>query len=149
MWQRVQTVFLVIAILALLMSLVQPIWKFEKEAYMMVLTPFYFYAESEYAYFPYSITAILAISSITVSIIEIGKFKDRMLQLKLGALNSILIAGTIFCGVYFANKMSEKFPEGQFGLGLFLPAVAVLCNFVASHFIRSDEKKIRDSDRIR
>ena len=53
-------------------------------------------------YFPYALTAILAIASITLSVIEIGKFRHRVLQMKLGALNSLLLAGTILSAFIFS-----------------------------------------------
>lgn len=149
MWQRIQTVFLIIAILSLLLSVVQPIWIISGEQSPTVLTAFYLLSDSTYNYFPYTLTAVLAIASITVAIIEIGKFRDRGLQLKLGALNSLLMAGAVILSVYFANELNGKFGAGQYGLGLYLPAVAVACNFLANRFIRRDEKLVRDSQRLR
>lgn len=100
-------------------------------------------------YMPFSITAILAVASITISIIEIGKYKNRMLQMKLGALNSLFLAGTIGSAFIFSNQFAKEFQGGQLGLGLWLPGVAVVCNLLANRFIRRDEKLVRDSNRLR
>lgn len=100
-------------------------------------------------YFPYSITAMLAVASITLAIIEIGKYSNRVLQMKLGALNSLFLAGTIAAAFIFSNNLTEEFQGGQFGLGLWLPGVAVLSNLLANRFIRKDEKLVRDSNRLR
>ena len=100
-------------------------------------------------YMPYCLTAILAISSITIAIIEIGKYKDRVLQMKLGALNSLFLAGTIVSAFVFSNNLAKEFQGGQLGLGLWLPGIAVLCNLLANRFIRRDEKLVRDSNRLR
>lgn len=149
MWQRIQTVFLLVVIISLVVSVIQPIWKFENGASLSVLTAFYFLSGEEYQYFPYSVTAILTIASITLAFISVRKFKNRLLQMKLGALNSLFIAATIMVSVYFANQLTEKFPGGKYGIGLFLPAVAVVCNFLANRFIRRDERMVRDSERLR
>jgi uncharacterized membrane protein YfcA len=149
MWQRIQTVFLLVVIISLVVSVIQPIWKFENGASLSVLTSFYFLSGEEYQYFPYSVTAILTIASITMAFISIRKFKNRLLQMKLGALNSLFIAATIMVSVYFANQLTDKFHGGKYGVGFFLPAVAVVCNFLANRFIRRDERMVRDSERLR
>ncbi len=100
-------------------------------------------------YMPYCLTAILAIASITLSLTEIRKYKDRVLQMKLGALNSLLLAGTIGSAFVFSNQLAKDFDGGKLGLGLWLPGVAVLCNVLANRFIRRDEKLVRESNRLR
>jgi len=155
MWQRIQTVFLLIAIISLITAILFPIWVHPGIGETHKLYAFHFSTLGEKGeristqYFPYCITAILAIASITLSIIEIGKYKDRMLQMKLGALNSLFLAGTIAAAFIFSNQLSKEFEGGQFGLGLWLPGIAVLGNLLANRFIRRDEKLVRDSNRLR
>lgn len=149
MWQRIQTLFLALVIIFLLVSVVKPIWIYMSGTSTNVLTAFYFLSDSTYNYFPYTFTAVLAIAAITVAFIEIGKFKNRVLQLKLGALNSLLMAGTVILSVYFSNELMKEYEGGQYGLGLYLPAAAVVCNFLANVFIRKDERLVRDSERLR
>jgi glucan phosphoethanolaminetransferase (alkaline phosphatase superfamily) len=155
MWQRIQTVFLVIAILSLVAALIFPIWIHQAIGQTHVLTAFYYSITGQSSemistdYLPYCLTAILAIASITLSIIEIRKYKDRVLQMKLGALNSLFLAGTILTGFIFSNQLTKEFQGGQFGLGLWLPGIAVVCNLLANRFIRRDEKLVRDSNRLR
>jgi hypothetical protein len=69
--------------------------------------------------------------------------------MKLGALNSLFLAGIIVCAYIFSNQLAKTFQGGQYGLGLWLPGVAVLCNLLANRFIRRDEKIVRDSNRLR
>ena len=155
MWQRIQTVFLVIAIISLIAAIIFPIWVHEAVGQTHKLFAFHYSitgqsgAMNTTEYLPYCLTAVLAIASITISIIEIRKFKDRVLQMKLGALNSLFLAGTILAAFIFSNQLSKEFQGGQFGLGLWLPGVAVLCNLLANRFIRRDEKLVRDSNRLR
>lgn len=154
MWQRIQTVFLAIAILSLVSSIFLPIWVHQEASGKTHVLYALHYSTTENGiqsatYFPYSVTAMLAIAAATLAFVEIGKYKDRLLQMKLGALNSLFMAGTIGAAVLFANQMFETFKGGSYGLGLWVPGVAVICNLVANRFIRRDEKLVRDSERLR
>jgi hypothetical protein len=155
MWQRIQTVFLVLSILSLIMAILFPIWSHNAVGQSHKLFAFHYSIIGQSGemitteYMPYCLTAILAIASITLSVIEIGKYRNRMLQMKLGALNSLFLAGTILSGFVFANGLTEEFQGGTFGLGLWLPGAAVLFNLLANFFIRKDERLVRDSKRLR
>ena len=158
MWQRIQTVFLAIVIISLIVTIFLPIWIYEDPSGKVYeLYPLHYTikttatdgADRITTYFPYSITAILAIASLTLAFIEIRKFKDRVTQMKLGALNSLFMAGTIASAVIFSNQFIKTFQGGAYGLGLWLPGVAVICNLLANRFIRRDEKLVRDSNRLR
>ncbi len=115
-----------------------------------MLTAFYYLKGGVYQYNPYSLTAVLAVASATVAFIEITKFKNRLTQIKLGALNSLFMAATIISSVWFAtNLIKANEAGGGYGLGMWLPGLAVICNLVANFFIRKDERLVRDSDRLR
>ena len=154
MWQRIQTVFLALAIISLIAAIFLPIWVFQDasgkshQLYALHYTIIENGARTT-TYFPYSITAILLIAAATLAFMEIRKFKDRITQIKLGALNSLFIAIAMCAGVYFGTTMIKTFQGGKYGLGLWLPAVAVVCNWAAIRFIKRDEKMVRDSDRLR
>ena len=154
MWQRIQTVFLVILIISLITSIFLPIWVYQDPLGQKhsLYALHYTVKQNEIAntqYFPYAITAIFSIAAITIAFIEIRKFKDRVLQMKLGALNSLFMVGTIASSVIFSNQFLKTFMAGQYGLGLWLPGVAVICNLIANRFIRRDERLVRDSNRLR
>jgi hypothetical protein len=157
MWQRIQTVFLLIVILSLGASIFLPIWMMNESQTQHVLFPLYYGTHEatqsgaglSESYIPYCITAILFIAAITIAVIEITKFKDRLLQIKLGTLNSLLLAGGLGSAVYFATSLVKTHDGGQYGLGLWLPGIAVIANWLAMRFIRRDEKLVRDSNRLR
>lgn len=166
MWQRIQTVFLVISIIALLVSLVMPIWTAighgetaESIEQSQILTPFYLTTtpagqEAKVAvpsYMPYSITAMFAVAAITLSIIEITKYRARVTQMKIGALNSFFLVGVLLCSYYFSSQLSKSLIQGggEYGPGMWLPGISVLANLLANRFIRKDEKLVRDSNRLR
>lgn len=156
MWQRIQTVFLLISIISLISAIIFPIWVHQDTLDQThKLFAFHYSITGKSGgmitenYFPYSVTAILIIAAITIAFIEIRKFKDRVLQMKLGALNSLFLTGAIASAFIFSNQLSKEFEGGQFGLGLWLPGIAVVCNLVANQFIRRDERLVRDSNRLR
>lgn len=157
MWQRIQTLFLIVVIVCQSAALLLPIWVSPvTETKTHFLYAFHYTIKEAAAtgdirtsaYMPYAITACLIIASITLAIIEIGRYKNRLLQLKLGALNSLFIASSMALALYFAYGLHGQF-GGVFGFGLWFPFGAVLSNFFSNLFIKRDEKLVRDSDRLR
>ncbi len=154
MWQRKQTIFLAITAACTGLMIFFPIWQaIDNGADKMLFALHYTVKVGELRdthYFPYALCAIFAAAATTVAILEIGKFEDRLLQLKLGALNSLLMTGAIGTAVYFATRLIKANQlGGAYGLGMYLPAVAMISNLIANRFIRKDEKLVRDSERIR
>ncbi|RAW03023.1 DUF4293 domain-containing protein [Pseudochryseolinea flava] len=157
MWQRIQTLFLIVVIASLVGSLLMPIWASQvSESKTHLLYAFHYSIKEKTAtgdtlttaYLPYALTACLMVAAITLAIIEIGRYKNRLLQLKLGALNSLFIAGAMASALYFSYQLHGQL-GGAFGFGLWLPFGAVISNFLSNQFIRRDEKLVRDSDRLR
>lgn len=157
MWQRIQTVFLVILIISLLASIFLPIWGAQEESGRSHVLYALHYSIREKgengtalnaSYLPYSLTAFLLAAAITIATIEVRQFRNRMFQMKLGALNSLFIAGSMVAAFYFANEL-RALHGGGFGFGMWLPGVAVVCNLLANQFIRRDERIVRDSERLR
>lgn len=153
MWQRIQTLFLVLVVVSMVVSLFLPIWKFVEGTKEFQLFPLHFTTiengERVTSYFPYSITAILMIAAATIGIMEIRRFDNRITQIKLGTLNSLILAGVMICVVVFYNSVTKEYGYGRYGLSLWIPFIGVACNWLAMRFIRRDEKLVRDSDRIR
>jgi hypothetical protein len=96
--------------------------------------------------------AILIVASALVAFYSISRFKNRLLQIKLGALNSLLMAGVLGLTLWISRQGEEIFTQPQYGtysLGLYLPIVAMICNILANRFIRRDENLVRSADRMR
>lgn len=159
MLQRIQTIFLLLVILFMTLSFFFPLWASVNQEgiklYELMNLKLIDYASGSGVveiFMPYCFVASLAAACITVAIIEITKFKDRLLQMKLGALNAMLMAGTMGLSVYFATDVMKSVAAsgaGQFGIGLFAPGAAMICNIIANRFIRKDERLVRSVDRIR
>jgi hypothetical protein len=154
MWQRFQTVFLALVILSMVGGIFFPIWIGMEEGVTYKLFPLHYSIYEEdglsTSYFPYSITAILMMAAATIAFIEIRRFDNRILQIKLGTLNSLVLMGVMISAVLLANKMINAHPVNwTYGLGLYIPFAGVTFNWIAVRLIRRDEKLVRDSDRIR
>ena len=98
--------------------------------------------------------AILAALAAASSFFSISSFKKRLLQMKLGLLNSLLMCGILGVTMYFISQ-GENLLGGvnigykSFSVGFFLPVVALMANIMANRYIRKDEKMVRESDRMR
>lgn len=154
MWQRVQTIFLAVAMACLVAMIFFPVWEVKTETTRLTLYPLYYRAQMGDAisevYFPYSVIAILGLAAATIAFIEIQRFENRLLQMKLGALNSLFMAGCGFAAVYLSLKIQRSIQApGNFGFALYLPFAAMLLNAIANRFIKKDERLVRDSERLR
>ena len=156
MLQRIQTVFLLLVALCMLFTFFLPFWSLEatESTSGFGLSSLYLESISDgtstKTYFPYAFIGICAVAAIIVAIVEITRYNNRLLQIKLGALNSLLIAGTLILAAYFATDLiKEHSAAGHYGLAFFLPAAALFFNLLANRYIRKDERLVRSVDRIR
>jgi glucan phosphoethanolaminetransferase (alkaline phosphatase superfamily) len=109
-------------------------------------------AEAQLVYLPYAYSGGVAVLTVFIAWIEIFKYRNRLTQIKLGTLNSLLMTGSLVYLVYLTYSMQgEILPNilGEYKVGLFMPAIALVFNSLANRFIRKDEKLVRSVDRIR
>lgn len=155
MWQRIQTVFLALVVACMAICLFLPIGIFVDSANgdTHQLYPLHYTIVSQGArstiYFPYVITAVLMATVATIAVMSILKFENRITQIKLGTLNSLVLTLVMVSMVLFFNPLAKKFTDGHLGLNLWGTFAAVAFNWVSLRFIRRDEKMVRDSDRLR
>lgn len=96
---------------------------------------------------------IAAIIAGLIAIYSISQFKNRKLQMLLGAINSMVIAATMGFMFYFIFQKGmpafDPSVEGKYGLGFYAGGVALLANMISNRFIRRDENLVRSADRMR
>ena len=158
MIQRIQSIFLVLMIACLVAFLFLPIW-----GKMDVVTGEIHEIRALYheqiiegelmvEYVPYAIAGALVIIVMLIAVVELFKYKNRMLQMKLGMINSFLIVAVlgVLMWLIFTGQ-DEWLPTiaGKFGAGLFMPALAMVFNRMAIRSIKKDEDLVRSVDRIR
>ncbi len=160
MIQRIQTIFLLIVGLSMLIFLFAPIWQKEEVKSGASYTQTAFYLESvpsaeegvNNIFMPYAIPGILGLISTCIAFITIGLYKNRMRQIILCAVNSIIIGIALGLSAYWASQAEANILpelEGGYQYGLFLPAIALIFNSLAGRFIRKDERLVRSMDRLR
>ncbi|MGC4100055.1 DUF4293 domain-containing protein [Ferruginibacter sp.] len=80
-----------------------------------------------------------------LALVTIFLFKNRKLQLRLCVLGIVLEALLIF--LYYREV--QDYIDGSFSIWSILHGLIVLFFFMAARSINSDEKKVKDSDRLR
>lgn len=96
--------------------------------------------------------AILSSLAAVVAIYSIFRYDNRLTQIKLGALNSLLIGATLVACLVLSmqgDQMLVNGTDGTYLVGFYLPAVALVFNMLANRFIRKDEALVRSADRFR
>jgi hypothetical protein len=160
MLQRIQTVFLLLIVLAMCTFLFLPIWH---KIDPTILHSYTIYAWklkevnptnnlANQLFLPYALLGGIAIAIGLVASYETIRFDNRKLQLQLGALNSLLLTALVGLIVYLITKnQAALLPNvpGGYKSGFTMPIIAVISNLLANYFIRKDEKLIRSIDRIR
>ena len=90
------------------------------------------------------------IAAATIAAMEMKRYDNRILQIKMGTLNSLVLMGVMISAVWFIYNLPTQYHAvWQNGLGLWVLFAGVTFNWLAVRFIRRDEKLVRDSDRIR
>ena len=167
MLQRVQTIFMTIAATAMILMLFFPVWEksdsnfeAEKREYA-IMDAFklryeqHIMESGEVQLLGTQNTFLLSIGAIVAALVmlfSVTRYKNRMTQVKLNALFSLIVAGTLVGSYLYISKANQLFdPQapGTFLIGFYLPIVAMLNNFLANRFIRKDEALVRSADRIR
>lgn len=151
MWQRIQTVYLIIAILInfSLFILDFAIIKIDAGAYAFDM--YGLNGESSYSTV---IPAVLATVNILLSFIVIFLFKKRQLQIKLSQLNLFTQAAFVAAILFLIDEGSKSLGLNdnliiEYTLGTFLSLAPMLFIYLGIRGIKKDEALIRAADRIR
>ena len=91
----------------------------------------------------YTYARLFIFFSIGLSFFSIFQFRNRKRQIIISSLARLMIT-VAFILLVFIYKNQQVF-----GIGLFLLIIPYTTLFLATYFIRKDDKLIKDSDRIR
>lgn len=144
MLQRIQTIYLLIALLlSTLLALRVPFWV-TGEGTGLFLMDFF---RSDNLLF--SAIPVLFFLSALLSLVGILMFRQRLKQILCNRINiaiNFLLLGIIVYGLLSLpgeNQFSEK------GIGVFIPIVVVVLLALANRAILRDEKLVKSVDRLR
>ncbi|MEQ6120803.1 DUF4293 domain-containing protein [Reichenbachiella sp. MALMAid0571] len=163
MIQRIQSIFLLLVAVTMITMLFFPLWqkvdtdnkeKITLTAWEVVHDKAN--AETQEAEIisksPVYPVAGLAVLAAIIAVFSIFKYENRLMQMKLGALNSLVIGACLGFAVYFifdAEKVLPPLAPAAYLPGFYFSATALFFNALANRFIRRDENLVRSADRIR
>ncbi len=159
MIQRIQSIFLALVAVCMVLVVALPIWdktdaqnmqNMHLNAFSITHTQGNKIVEASSNSTIY--IGILAVIVLAMSVFSIFSFKKRILQMKLGMANSmtmlVLMAVSIITA-YKADKIFNEAQKGDFSFGFWAIIAGILCNMAANFFIRKDEKLVQSSNRMR
>ena len=156
MIQRVQTIFLFLIVIGMGTCLLSTSWLETGQSGQATLTAFQLEARragTVISSVPVYYIAILAVLAAGIAAYSALQYRNRLLQIKLGTLNSLLMAALLGCIMYFSNQVGEGLvnpaQQGQYATGLYAVIFALVCNMLSNRFIRRDEQLVRSADRMR
>ena len=155
MIQRIQTLYLLLATVAMSLTLFMPLatlWQGDNE--IIVKAWFADGIEGFKAPLPIYLGIMLSITA-ALPLIIIFLYKKRMVQIRLCVSEIVLLLGSVafvvIYGYLLHDALSEIMPELHFTLGLasLMPVVAIIFVALAIRSIARDEALVRSLDRIR
>ncbi|MDR2980429.1 MAG: DUF4293 domain-containing protein [Bacteroidales bacterium] len=159
MIQRIQTVYLFIAAIAMLVLLFMPFGNVYTEKFGLTFDAFALRDISPDPQTAISTIyiAILLIVSAALSIIAIFMYKNRLRQINMVSVNMLLFLFTIALilfiypdVVFVRSGLMSKADIYEYNLWILLPlCITALCLFLANKAIKKDEKLVRAADRLR
>ena len=129
MIQRIQTIFLLIVVIAQVVLHFQGL---DVELFGSIY-----------------IVASLSLVSFLLAIVSIFSYKKRVRQILLNNINifiNVLLTGLL---IYWLLNLSGGISFPEKGIELAFPPIALFCLFMANIYIRKDEKLVKSVDRIR
>lgn len=161
MIQRVQTIFLFLSGIAIILMAFFPIAVFTDAAAAETNTKYMIFTIFEVSNevgpnpfsFWFNLPILIFVAAIAViSITAIFLYKKRPLQMKLTQigifLNILLVMGILFFYIDQIEQVTGTMANYQ-DIGIYLPLISLVFLILANRFIRKDEKMVRSVDRLR
>ncbi|NJM16684.1 MAG: DUF4293 domain-containing protein [Bacteroidales bacterium] len=153
MLQRIQTLYLLLALLAnsLLFSFPLVMLLNSQQVYTMGITGVFANGETVSATSDFLPLTMLVAAISSVILAAIFFFNNRPAQIRLGVFGLLLSLGCIGLMYFYSIKFTALLAaqDKVYKLGFVLPAIVAILLFLAIKAIRKDEMLIRSIDRIR
>ena len=151
MIQRIQTVYLLMAIILTSLMIGFPVMEivsYEKIFYTVTVLGVYADKSMEYSVWT---LLMLCISTILIALATIFQFKKRMFQMRLCVFNILLTVGfyVVLGGYYWI--LGERFSTNEILLKwtVILPALNIILFYLSIRAIGKDEALVKALDRLR
>ncbi|GAB3268643.1 DUF4293 domain-containing protein [Larkinella harenae] len=157
MLQRIQTIFLFLIVACMGVVLAFPIWEkaglAPNETVSLTALRLVYTKGVSSEITPVYYLAVMALAVAGVSLFTIFKYRNRLLQMGMCAVNAILLTAIMGFVLYLTLYKGKDFfnpdDQGNFGIGFFAIVAALILNMLANRFIRRDEKLVQESNRLR
>lgn len=155
MIQRIQSLLLLISAAVLSICLFTPAWEATSGGTTYHLNSFALTVNDDTVSTHKNLFFIAGLIGISIllTFFIIFKYKNRMLQMRLNMMNTILIC--LIEGLYFWYIRNVKLFIGaaeiteDFGLAFYMPLAALILCFIVGKRIQKDEELVKSVDRIR
>ena len=150
MLQRIQTVYLLLASICMVGSLLTHLAVFAMGGETVTFEAMGFYLNDEIIFSTWGLFIIGNISAV-LSVIIVFLYNKRMLQIRLAGMNLFIILGYYgLAGFYIYMRNPEAGSAFQnIGIGIITPFIALVLTYLAIRKIGADEALIRSLNRIR
>ncbi|WP_194776397.1 DUF4293 domain-containing protein [Pararhodonellum marinum] len=159
MIQRVQTIFLFLVAVFMLLVTIFPIWEQVNDALTEQLKLTAWSMDLISLETDQTISSrqniyigLLALIGAGIAFYSLSQFKNRGKQMMLNMVNSLVMISGLGISIYLTFQANEDFnsvDQGQFLVGFYAYFAGMICNILANRFIRKDELLVRSVDRIR
>ncbi len=153
MIQRVQSLYLIISVFAIVLSYFLPFGSLESFQGVLEIRSYGLknaageYLESVSSYW-FHIPLFLV---VLLDVFVLSQYRDRKRQIQFLRISFLLFAVSFILLSLYINSAGQLEGAGhlQMGISLLLPFAALVCNWLAAKAIRKDEALVRSVDRIR
>lgn len=154
MIQRIQTIYLLIVVILLSITLLTPFAYFMGNGEQFILYVYALKSDSGEVVFPTLYAAVLPVLSLILPLVTLFLYKRRMLQVRLCVVEMILLVGSISIMAihyFLSDRLFSELVYSSQGLkvSFALPFIALIFAWLAVRAIFKDELLIRSLDRIR
>ena len=150
MLQRIQSVYLILAAAAMLISVALPLSSFYFNTEEVMFEAMGIYLNGELTDSTWGLF-VIGITSSIVALITVFLYKNRLLQIRLSIFNIVLMVGFY---LYFGFIMHKVYPVeslefNKVGFGAIMPIISIILTILAIRKIGADEALIRSLSRLR
>lgn len=152
MWQRAQTIYLTLVVIAMCLTLIFPfaIYPYEGSDITFNLYGVSTNAKEVSTWFPYYLVIGLIVA---LALFSITQFKNRKRQLNLGKINYFLILVMVVMLFLDGSGIAKQLGIGEdtirYQIGMYMPVVAFAFTFLANRSIKRDEDLVKSVERLR
>ena len=150
MLQRIQTVYLLLATICMVVSLFTSLAVFSYVDGIATFKAMGFYNNGELLFSTWSLL-VIGIISVVLFLIIIFIYKWRILQIRFSIFNIFVMLGYYGLIAFYILKRNPE-ANSEFvrvGIGMILPFVAIVFTYLAIRKIAADEALVRSLNRIR